>query len=379
MADSRLKRLIILIFMMAMFRSSYILTLIILGRKFMHRDYASSDCLLLIANSTSPERFKEHPFLSGVTYHTNCDVENFVKMQRESDEKGNLERIMILFGVIFFLTAIPYWRDVISFKFLLVTIITPLYFVTLDYHFLQFGEDAMYLTGNILHSAALEARLGASQTQGMAIIALMTYLWSVSVKSVAISFFPRLGKFMPRAVWLFSGYVGACIFYIAKNRPDTAPLASNEKSTNFGAAVIQIVDWRIFQVSSGRDETGSGPAFFYDLFYSAVLQGYSYVHNDIFSLNVNSGGHFTLMVITETVVGTICTFFHMGLMLFIEKIFSYVVRGLSTLFKFVAPRRKLIAQNSVLRSADVSAKVNSESSASNITTPNSRKKKSKTK
>lgn len=308
----------------ALLRVLTILGLFNAGRVMVDKDYSSGHCLMKIVNDTLPEHFSKHPLFRDVIFKNDCNTMRYLDMQKKCDEKLIFERLTIAITIIVIINAAPHWRSIFSLRFVVALFFTTSFLAAFDFVYSHFAQDIIYFSGNILHHVDLEVLFGTRFPQGFAIVLAMTHIWSNIARAVAARRISAIGNFLPDPIWTLAGLLGQIITYCVGQI--THPKMHDIYTPELVNATLGSIEWKSYQHVNIHHGYGDsfGPTVFFDWIFSVGLYVFSYLHNYIFKVGLDSYYHYVLVIIFDTFLGLFVYCAQTGLMLSISYLYLYV-------------------------------------------------------
>jgi len=289
-------------------------------RNTVNPEYSNPACLLKLVNETQSGHYQAHPFYSGIksfsTDGKNCDLQGFVDMQYNQNEKQIFEGIIIAWGI-FSVLYILYkgsFREMFSIKYLIFQFVSLQLFNTLLMSYVHFGQDIVYFCGNIMHHcniSAFKAESNASLVsmlpQGFALSSTLTLLWGVLIQTTIVSKVPSLKKFLSPSVVCFSVFL-SLVFVVSRvkyNHPVMHEIATRDMLN----ANPFTFEWRAAQhvfVHHGNGDS-FGPSCIFDPLFSKALYLYSHLHNNVFKLVPGELNHYAFAIGFDVLLGVFCS------------------------------------------------------------------------
>jgi len=311
-------------------------------RYFWKANYSSPRCLLSLLNSTEPAHYQAHPFYHGVSLPEldstssggDCrsfeEIKGYVDMQYEYSEAKIFQAVMFLMGLVATYCGYSVLREVLSVKFVFAALLV-FQISVLDMSYAHFGQDILYLCGNIMHHANIEQYRGdesnatfvAMMPQGFAMSSVATFLWAQCVRYVMLKHNPRLANFISPKALVFATFLAlaAILFKVKTNHPlmhemikqaaanGTDALEAMKKSNPFEFDSQWGFNWRAYQHVMVHHGNGDafGPSICFDWIFSYALYGYSYLHNSLLKLQIGTPGHYFFVLAFDVALGLFST------------------------------------------------------------------------
>ena len=157
-------------------------------------------------------------------------------MQFAMNEKPYFEAAFMCVGVIALIVNLTNLKELFTLKFIVATFLI-FNLSVLDMSYAHFGQDILYMSGNIMHHADISSFRDESNAtfvsmipQGFALSSFMTFLWAIAVRHVIVGSSPPLKKFVNApALFLATFIMLAFILKMVKsNHPYMHQIATEE-------------------------------------------------------------------------------------------------------------------------------------------------------
>lgn len=285
-------------------------------------EYSSSRCLMKLVNVTNPVHFQAHYFYQGTSFSDDCDLDSYVYKQFHNEE---LKYLNVWLGSLFISSisaGIYEWRNVLSLRYFIVMFAGLQAFLIQHCHY-HFGQDVTFFAGNIMHHAdtsifenANNASLVATAPQGLFFTLCISTLWCVLVRSLIVKMDPTLNSYISWKT-LFSSTAMSAIYvsYLTKyGHPHWHEIATENMISSFPCLLS--TKYMAFAHVFKHHSTGEafGPAPLWDWIFNYILQFYSYLHNTVLQLTLQTYQHYAFVIVFEILLSIFVTFLFWGVL-----------------------------------------------------------------
>ncbi len=310
--------------------------------RFVIPKYASVHCLLRLVNETAPQHYENHPFWKDLTYDDSCeDLADFVLSQFD---RHNEFIIFITFAKFLFVAAIGsiiynlLGRNsnvVIScFKSLI-----PSYFtMALLFMGIHFSNDNTWFCGNIMHHADISEFTSKSNASTVDTIPqgfLLTYMYNIAWMILCVYAIHKCNFSLSVAPISTTVLMAEYFKWFLKNRHTAFhDLAKPEWQNALPFSFKFKAYHHVFVHHHDGDSFGSSAAF--DGIFSIWFKIYSFAHNIVFNLEVNTVEHYLFAVVADTIQSISILLLVFGLFYTTHAIYDRTPMVIQTLFSVVA-------------------------------------------